>query len=42
MEMDMLLNLKEIVGEIGWWERINRENDNVKIKLSQIFRKCEV
>jgi hypothetical protein len=37
-EMDKLPKLKEIVGEVGWWEGINWENDNVKIKLSQLFK----
>ena len=42
MEMDKLPKLKEIVGEVGWWEGINWENDNVKIKLSQLFRQYKI
>jgi hypothetical protein len=38
MEMDTLPNLKKIVGELKWWEGISWENENVKIKLSQLFR----
>lgn len=41
MGMDKLSNLREIVGKLDWWEGIIWKDDDIKIKLSQLFREYE-
>ena len=40
--MEKLPKLKEIIGKLDWWDGITWENDNVKSKLSHLFKECEV
>jgi len=40
-EMEKLPKLKEIVGELRWWDGISWENDDVKSKLSHLSKEYQ-